>query len=180
MVFGGCYSILGHTPTTNTFNDLWALDIDSLRWHSVATAGLRPSPRCDMGTPSTSMPPSVHITQVYCIPASCTTISSNGVSLLVQLAEWSTSLKAPRCHLDAGLAVADNGARVYIVGGWAQLSIGLEHPCITPHDTSAPWISAEVFELDLGERLMGSDPLSPTARWRQVCDSAHVRCISAD
>lgn len=89
-----------------------------------------------------------------------------GVGECRHLTGRSTSFDSPQ-DLDAGLAVADNGARVFIVGGRAELNMGLSHPCIIPHDRH-PCISAEVFELNLGQRLLGSDPLSPTARWRQV------------
>lgn len=81
------------------------------------------------------------------------------------------------CLFHAGLAVADEGARVYIVGGRAQLKFDLWHPCTTPRDSSAQWITAEVFELDLGQKLLGSDPLDPTARWRQVRYSTAEQCI---
>jgi len=49
MVFGGCSTIVDPPPTNLGMNDLWAWDLGKGSWHQVATSGLRPSPRCDMG-----------------------------------------------------------------------------------------------------------------------------------
>jgi len=65
-----------------------------------------------------------------------------------------------------GVAVADDGHRVFLVGGRAQIEIGIPHPCIGRDGTSAPWISAEIFELNLGDK--GGGPLQWDAWWRQV------------
>jgi hypothetical protein len=66
---------------------------------------------------------------------------------------------------NAGLAVADGGARIYIVGGRAGNELKVGHPCVGSDDTSTCQLAAEVFELNLGD-----DPLHPrpTAHWRQV------------
>ena len=74
------------------------------------------------------------------------------------------STPAQHCCCHAGLAVADDGARVFIVGGRAELEAQVNHAC-RPRDgtESTAGITSGVFELDLGQNFLGGDPLRPGA-----------------
>ena len=64
-----------------------------------------------------------------------------------------------------GLAVADEGRKVYIIAGRAAIRTNRSNP--KSHDVGDD-LSAEIFELDLGLAPLGP---STTAHWRQVYHS---------
>ena len=82
----------------------------------------------------------------------------------------------PESAFVAGLAVADKGRRVYIIGGrfglFQEGSMPLHH--LHTHSQTYKDLTAEVFELDLGanplQRLLPlrSHIFKGTAHWRQV------------
>ena len=70
--------------------------------------------------------------------------------------------------LGSGLAVAEDGRRIFIVGGRACLGDG-SRPCSRSDKTANFSLTAEIFELDLG-----TAPLTGwTAHWRQVSFRIH-------
>jgi len=65
------------------------------------------------------------------------------------------------------LAVADEGRRVYIIGGIVGLPTCSYHACVG-HDNIPSMLTAEVYELDLGDNPLATGEESTTAHWRQV------------
>ena len=172
-VFGGravypsCVgSFAGPEWTVSYTNSLWCYMVKTHTWMEVRASGITPSPRADMGED-----PPTHTQSALSSAFLAEPLSKHNCACIHCVVCDRGSLRCP-----AGLAVAENGRRVYIVGG--RFGLGQSGPskaALKLYDPGdAVSILAEVFELDLGTRpLVKQSPMQDlinggTGHWRQV------------
>lgn len=155
---------------TMLLNDLWCYVYASKTWVEVRGSGLTPSPRANMGR--ILLPFSCQD------PFACTLTRAVGLRCTHSYQESKKKIVGFKYSLGlAGLAVADKGRRVYIVGGhFGLMHKGDSSPNLECYLQQSHNLSAEIFELDLGEMPLTTPTFIPlqdyisqgTSHWRQV------------